>query len=379
LDTRIHQGFFIIADISGYTRFVASHDLEHAQGVLNDLLSLMMERLSAPLQFVELEGDAVFVFAPDQSVTDSENLLDIVEACYAAFRFRVEQMAINTSCTCTACRAIPSLDLKCVAHFGRFAKQKTPTGYQLVGPDVTLTHLLLKNSVIEKTGIKSYALLTDAFIQKSPTLRGDHRKDVVQMKLYEAQLDFFGTVQAGVTDLSASLEKHRQRFRDNLDAAPLDLEIVTSLNAPASIVWSYVYDAEKRPLWQNDIQSVNNIPAENGRTDIGWEGHCDHGAYMMKHRIVDWRPMERITMHSSTTGWTPLKPPPCQVDFIFEQQSTHHCTVRFQVRLRDASLWDKIIFKVFFVLIKKEWTAHFNRLVDFSAREYEAFKKAAAE
>jgi len=379
LDTRIHQGFFIIADISGYTRFVASHDLEHAQGVLNDLLSLMMERLSAPLQFVELEGDAVFVFAPEQCVTDAENLLDIVEACYAAFRFRVEQMAINTTCTCTACSAIPSLDLKCVGHFGRYAKQKTPNGYQLVGPDVTLTHLLLKNSVIEKTGIKSYALLTDAFIQKSPTFRGNDGKGVAQLHQYEAQLEPFGKVHAGVTDLSASLEKHRQRFRDNLDAARVDLEIVTPLDAPASMVWSYVYDAEKRHLWQNDIQSVKNIPAENGRTDIGWEGHCDHGAYKMRHRIVDWRPMERITMHSSTTGWTPLKPPPCQVDFVFEEQSASHCTIRFQVRLRNASLWNKIIFKVFFVLIKKEWTGHFKRLYDFSAREYEAFINAAAD
>jgi len=85
---------------------------------------------------------------------------------------RVEQMAKNTTCTCSACKAMPTLDLKCVAHFGRFALQKTPTGQQLVGPDVTLTHILLKNDVIEKTGIKSYALLTDAFLRKSPAMLG---------------------------------------------------------------------------------------------------------------------------------------------------------------------------------------------------------------
>jgi hypothetical protein len=40
----------------------------------------------------------VFVFAPDIAVEDSERLVDIIEACYAAFRIRLEQMTTNTSC-----------------------------------------------------------------------------------------------------------------------------------------------------------------------------------------------------------------------------------------------------------------------------------------
>jgi len=33
---------FVIADISGYTRFVTENDLEHAQGVLHDLITLLI-------------------------------------------------------------------------------------------------------------------------------------------------------------------------------------------------------------------------------------------------------------------------------------------------------------------------------------------------
>jgi hypothetical protein len=377
MDGKIHQGYFIIADISGYTRFVANHDLEHAQGVLHDLLTLLMERLSTPLRFVELEGDAVFVYAPEASVADSENLLDIMEACYAAFRMRVRQMSQNTTCTCSACSAIPELDLKCVAHFGRFALQKTPNGYQLVGADVTLTHLLLKNSVIEKTGIRSYALLSDAFVKQSPSMGAEGGP---KLPCYEDRLENFGELKAWVSDLSSALERHQSRFRENLDAAPVDLEIKTDMEAPAEVVWSYVYDSVKRPTWQTDIIEVKNIPAQNGRTDIGWEGHCDHGAYRMKHRIVDWHPMERITMHSSTTGWTPLKPPPCQVDFIFENKSAGACTLRFQVRMRETATWlDRLVFFTFIYFIRKEWSGHFTRLRTVSKAEFGAMQKALDE
>lgn len=83
-------GFFVIADISGYTGFLANNELVHAQGILAELSDLLIEKLSAPFRFVELEGDAVFVFAPGAAVEDSERLVDIIEGCYAAFRNRLD-------------------------------------------------------------------------------------------------------------------------------------------------------------------------------------------------------------------------------------------------------------------------------------------------
>lgn len=93
-----HSGYFVIADISGYTGFLAGNELAHAHGILAEISKLLIEKLSAPFRFVELEGDAVFVFAPEVAVEDSERLVDIIEACYAAFRIRLDQMASNTSC-----------------------------------------------------------------------------------------------------------------------------------------------------------------------------------------------------------------------------------------------------------------------------------------
>jgi hypothetical protein len=162
-----HSGYFVLADISGNIGFLAGDELAHAHGILVEISKLLIEKLSAPFRFVELEGDAVFVFAPEVAVEDSERLVDIIEACCGAVRIRLDQMASNTSCESSACRAIKDLDLKCVAHFGQYAMQNTPKGKKLVGPDVILVHRLLKNSVIQRTGIKAYAMLTDTFISKA--------------------------------------------------------------------------------------------------------------------------------------------------------------------------------------------------------------------
>ena len=142
------SGYFAIADISGYTGYLASTELEHARGILGEITDLLIREMRAPFRFVELEGDAVFVFAPSEAVVDAERLVDIIETCYTSFRLLQEQMVSNTSCTCAACRAIKDLDLKCVVHFGEYASQQTPTGMKLLGPDVIMIHRLLKNDII---------------------------------------------------------------------------------------------------------------------------------------------------------------------------------------------------------------------------------------
>lgn len=390
------HGYFVIADLSGYTRFVTENDLEHAQGVLHDLISLIIEQLGAPLEFVELEGDAVFVYAREEAVVNPERLLDLMEACYAAFRLRVEQMTRNTTCPCTACRSIPLLDLKCVAHHGRFVVQQTPKGPQLVGPDVVLVHRLLKNNVIEATGIQAYALLTEPFVtrafppketvssvgearaasssmfQAPPNPAGVTGHDVEtgtlaaytlrDLPLHLEEVERFGTVRTRVLDLAACVERHRARFRENLDARPIDLEIVTVISAPARFVWGYVTDPVLRLRWQTDIRGVRSTPAGNGRTDVGSSSHCDHGGYVMEHRIVDWQPFTRITKHSQSTGSSVTKPPRCQVDFLFEDRPGGTCILRFVVRLRDESMIARLLFKAVKPLVRREWEGHFRLL-----------------
>ena len=62
-DTATRQGYIVIADIAGYTKFLTGTELEHAQGIIGELTHLIIERLAPPLTFVKLEGDAVLCYA----------------------------------------------------------------------------------------------------------------------------------------------------------------------------------------------------------------------------------------------------------------------------------------------------------------------------
>lgn len=352
-----HSGYFVIADISGYTGFLAGNELAHAHGILAEISKLLIEKLSAPFRFVELEGDAVFVFAPEVAVEDSERLVDIIEACYAAFRIRLDQMASNTSCECSACRAIKDLDLKCVAHFGQYATQNTPTGKKLVGPDVILVHRLLKNSVIQKTGIKAYALLTDAFISKAK-----FQQEGLGLPRHVEEYAELGVIEGRVLDLTSSLDRYRKAARYCIGPDDADLEIENELPAPRSVVWAYHIDANRRLRWQSDATRVENRASSYGRTGVGWESHCDHGSYRMNHRIIDFQPLEYISMETVSSGTSIAKPPSGRATFAMQDLPGGRCRVSLRMRAADRGILTKSMLSLFGWLAKKQWRDHYRTL-----------------
>ena len=367
-----HTGYFVIADISGYTGFLAQNELVHAQGILAELCDLLIEKLSAPFRFVELEGDAVFVFAPEISVEDSERLVDIIEACYAAFRIRLDQMDTNTSCECSACRNMKDLDLKFVAHFGQYVPQSTPTGTKLVGSDVILVHRLLKNSVIQKIGINAYALLTEAFISKALFGEGG-----LGLPRHKEEYPELGEIEARVLDLTSSLDRYREAARCCIEPEDADLLVVSELPAPRSMVWSYFVDAKRRRQWQTDARSVENHAPPGGRTGVGLESHCDHGSYRMNHRIIDWQPFDYISMDTISTGKSPAKPPSGQVTFALQDLPGGHCKISMRMRANDRGIVTKFKLGLMGWLPKKQWQDHYRALARILRDDLEKSKAAS--
>ena len=156
-DIRAEDGFLVLADISGFTAFVTASELEHGAYVTGELLEAVMGGLAPPLEIQELEGDAVFALGPDRLVPDGRVLPPALAAAFEAFRERQRGMAQDNDCACRACEAIPALDLKLIAHHGRFARQYVGGRARVAGPDVILAHRLLKNPVEGR----AYLLLTE--------------------------------------------------------------------------------------------------------------------------------------------------------------------------------------------------------------------------
>src|SRR5437870_2471513 len=81
------QGFLLIADISGYTMFLTSSELEHAQGILDALLKSVLAEVKAPLTLSNLQGDAVLAHLPAAKLPQAQypHPLDAIERVYCSF------------------------------------------------------------------------------------------------------------------------------------------------------------------------------------------------------------------------------------------------------------------------------------------------------
>ena len=168
-------GTLLLADISGYTAFLQAvaeaHAADMASGtfvpkaypLLTSLLDGIVERIAPPFVLSKLEGDAVFAFAADGELgVRGQSVVDCLTACYEAYRARLDEASELMACTCDACLSIGGLELKFVLHHGDYIVQAVAGHQELFGPDVTVSHLLLKNHVADLIGRSAYALVTDS-------------------------------------------------------------------------------------------------------------------------------------------------------------------------------------------------------------------------
>ena len=188
------DGVLVLADISGFTAFVTATELEHGPPIIAELLGEVMRELSPPLEIQEVEGDAVFALGPDRALVPPAILLDVLEDAFVAFRNRQRELQADDSCSCQACRNVGNLDLKIVAHHGRFLRQMVGDRSQAAGVNVVLAHRLLKNG---QAGSRAYILLTDAALRwagVSPTRAA--------LTAHTERYEHFGDVRYFVKDLA---------------------------------------------------------------------------------------------------------------------------------------------------------------------------------
>ena len=172
-DAPAGERYLLLADISGYTGFMAGVEQAHgvdfsggipaAYAVLGSLLAAVIDGLEPDFAVVKLEGDAVFAAAPAASLDgQGGRVLERLTTMYRAFiESRKEAIPANDH-VCTACPAVAHLDLKVVLHRGQAVRQPVGSGSDLLGPAVTVAHRLLKNTIRERIGFRPYLFLTDA-------------------------------------------------------------------------------------------------------------------------------------------------------------------------------------------------------------------------
>src|SRR6267378_3273853 len=104
MNNRTDHGFLVLADVSGFTAFVTTTELEHGSDIIATLLDEVIGHLSPPLEIQEIEGDAVFALAGADFELPHTRLLAVLEEAFAAFKSRQQAMQAAEECQCGACQ-----------------------------------------------------------------------------------------------------------------------------------------------------------------------------------------------------------------------------------------------------------------------------------
>jgi uncharacterized protein YndB with AHSA1/START domain len=303
------SGYFVITDISGYTAYLTSVELEHAEGIMKSLFDTLVKEMQSPLTISKLEGDAIFAYAKEGSFVQGQTLLEAIEKIYCAFAMSLESMQRSTTCTCKACELMPTLDLKFILHHGTYMLSEIVGRQELSGTDVILAHRLLKNNISETTGVVAYAFLSQACIDAMDL--GEVKES---MQAHTENYEHLGEVSGYFYDLHGVWKRVSESRRVYVDPDESWFKVEIDVHANPTLVWDYLADPKLRRHWlQADGMTVTG--SDKGRLSEGSEYHCAHGDLTVIQTIVDWKPFEYMTLDVSfakdqrfrlTTRLTPL-------------------------------------------------------------------------
>jgi uncharacterized protein YndB with AHSA1/START domain len=284
----------LIADISGYTEYLSTVEIDHAQDILADLIGTVVTSLRPGFKLAKLEGDAAFCFAPAEKI-DGSMLLDSIERCYFSFRRRRRDVRQATSCECNACVRIPNLNLKFVAHHGLILRQKIAGREELLGADVIIVHRLLKNDVVERFGTNAYALLTDQLTTQmaiDPPSLG--------MAPGVESYEHVGEVKVWVHDLERRWSEEDARARVRVEPSNAAFAKDFETTASPQTVWEFLTTPGRRMQWQGPggVSAIEEAKS-GGRRGMGTVNHCMHGPEAIVEEILDWRPFDYLTVRST--------------------------------------------------------------------------------
>lgn len=285
-----YRGFFLIADITGYTTYLSESELEHAQKTLTDLLELVVRQTRPPLTVAQLEGDAVLSYALAEGFVTAQTFLERIEETYVEFRRAIDLMVLNNTCKCNACANVSDLDLKFFVHYGSFAIQPVGDIRQLVGSDVNLIHRLLKNSVTADAGIRAYLFLTEAAenalgLDKGAEGTVAHKEDVPD----------FGEIAATVRDMQPIYEATRGAARTFYGPEDVLMTLSTDIPLPIELVWNYANQSELRNIIIGS-DSYEVLDRKNGRVGAGSTYQCYHGKMIVSQLVMEWLPFEQVVL-----------------------------------------------------------------------------------
>jgi hypothetical protein len=244
------QAIILIPDISGFTEFTSTTEIDHAAHIITELLELIVASNETDLTLAEIEGDAVLFYRTGEPLARGQ----LVDQCLTMFsNFHRQLMVIerDTVCQCGACQTASNLTLKFVAHFGYIKEIKVAQFMKATGIDMIVAHRLLKNDIDSD----EYILMTE------PCCDAVGHEDQHPALRWRKSSETYGAI-GQVNYEFATLGDYRTRVpeppappRFVVEKGEDELEIV--IDAPLKDVYQTLINVDKRPDWLEGVDTIN--------------------------------------------------------------------------------------------------------------------------
>lgn len=316
----IEHGYPLLADISGFVPFVTESEIEHANEIISELLGFIAAKVNSLFTVVQIDGDAIFAYAPQERIFRGEAIFELIESTYTAYKDQLLQVSRVRTCSCNACRNTSKLDLKFAVHYGEYISNEFQKQFDLIGlAPYFIRKREWKEPVKESTQWHGYALFTEDSLN--------------QLKLQPDDLQVMEIPGGSVRTFGLNLEARYKSMLAQRRVKIIPEEALHSftLDFPISqgALWNWINDPDKRTQWYILHWSAQSRPG--GRTGAGAVNHCYHGIGSdALETILDWRPFEYFTSEFR------VRPSNIRLQetFIFEQ--TGDKTSRLHVSVKPA-------------------------------------------
>jgi hypothetical protein len=280
-------GFFFLADISGFTAYLVSVELEHAGDILKELLEYLAGQISPHFTVLDYDTDSVFAYASESKIDRIETLSGMIESIYAGFKNRLQAMSRRITCTCAACRNVSSLDLKFIVHHGEYLISEIRGRRMLLGSAPNFVrNRLWKEPLADTTDWRGYVLITDTTLK--------HLDQTAEE--FQGQEFLSDEVKLYGLNLEQQYQALLQARRVVVASKDADGAFALVLSIPPAIVWEWLNDPVKRNQWYPALLKWNAHSRPDGLMGAGAVNHCDHGVGMVVETVLDWRPFEYFTV-----------------------------------------------------------------------------------
>ena len=243
--------FIFIPDISGFTDFVGTTEMDHSRHIITELLEIIINADQLGLNVSEIEGDAILSYKRG-AIPSKGQILAQCERTFVQFHNHLRRYHSERICRCGACETAINLTLKFVAHTGPVDTIRVKDHEKLHGIDVIKAHRLLKNSVPNR----EYLLMTNEMIRQSPEEEASSGGWAVYMPGSD-RYDSIGDISYSYVALDSL--HGRISDPDPMVIPGLGPEKITlreTINAPVDKIYENFTDFEKRVEWNREIRDI---------------------------------------------------------------------------------------------------------------------------